>query len=251
MKTELQKSIGIDALVVAFFYFLIQFIQYIFINLSSKIDYLTLTNLQSILISNPEKAKETISHMATSYSFLGIAVLLTLFLLFFIYGLSRNYLWNKLNKKPFIFKNSWKWLILPFLFIILLVPYILITMIIKFLLGLIVAKTYNQMLLNTFSQIVIILAAVIFIYFVFATHFSFSKSRKAWNSVGKALNLINKTKKTLGIILLVAIIVNIILALITSQFPLQTSLFNIINTIVIILFFGWARIKAFHAFKKH
>ncbi len=251
MDKNLKLSFGIDAAVIGFFIILLKLIQYIFIDLSSKIDFLALTNLQTTITTDPLLAKETLTHMLTSYSFLGVSIILTVILLFFSYSVSRNYLWSNLNKKSFIFKNSWRWLSLPFLFFLLFLPYLLISLILKYFVNFLVAKSYNQMLLTLTDQLFLVLALIIFAYFIFATHHAFSKSRKSWESLGTAFNLVNKSKKTLGKILLIAIIVNVLVALIAGQFPLQTTLINIASVVITFIFLSWARIEAFHAFKKH
>ncbi len=221
-------------------------IQYWFIRASAKIDLSELQNIESTLVTNPQAAQQFLQDLANVYVVFGVVVIITIILTFLIYAISRNYLYSTFLKQKFVLKNSWKWLVIPFIFFLLLIPFIILSLLIHLIFSSIAGLFNSEMLSIITNNYLNLLLVIIFTVFIFIYHYIFAKKRELWSAIGDSFDFIIKKPKKFSFLLLYAfltgVVINLLLLLPAVYLPYYFTLNQILASAMIILYLGWLRV---------
>lgn len=204
-----------------------------FINKNATLDLYSISDFQQLIATNPEAGTAAFQQLKNMYTVLLIGTIIFLVLAVLFYIFSRQYLWKKLSSNV-----SWKkWLGFFPIVLIAGIVYIAISLLLIISLTSLLKITAISFILQSFFL-------VLFFMLIFLFHYSLTKKKEIWVSIGNAFTYFKKKslRKVFGIAFGVSLVLSTLLFLFSTTFPYQFTLNTYLPIIVQLLFIAWFRV---------
>ncbi len=204
-----------------------------FINKNATLDLYSISDFQQLIATNPEAGTAAFQQLKNMYTVLLIGTIIFIVLAVLFYIFSRQHLWKKLSSNV-----SWKkWLGFFPVVLIASIIYIVISLLIIILSTSLLKVTIISFILQSFIL-------VLFFMLIFLLHYSLTKKKEVWASIGNAFTYFKKksVRKIFGIAFVVSLVLNVLLYFFSTTFPYQFTLNTYLPIIVQLLFIAWFRV---------
>lgn len=160
------------------------------------------------------------------------------------YTFSRSFLWNKLTNQPFSFKKYWRWNGIVLAVGVIGLLYFSVVVILRLLVNFMFPLT-SDIAYVIVNGLFISFFFYLFLLFIFAAFYSFTKHYKVWSSLSNAFTILSHKNTCLAFLfilatgLLTSILISYLQKWLFFQPPLLVSALSIT---LFFLLFAWARV---------